>query len=129
RLDRPASDRIRIDRHHDRARKLVVPGLLLTVPEHPEVAEKQGNRREYPGEVADDPAAEPDRPSVAKVVDPDAQRFLAERLAGVAPLEVTVVPDADRDRDEAADPTSDDCLDDAGDDTDDDRVEKRRAEA
>src|SRR5882672_2308497 len=77
---RPVLHRIRAHRHDDAARDLVVPCLLLAVPEHPEVAEQARDRREDPREIAEDPAARADRPAGAEVVDPNTQRALADRL-------------------------------------------------
>src|SRR5215212_4478813 len=60
-LARPVLDGIRRRRHDDRADELVVPALLLLVPQHPEVAKEARNRRDDPSEIAADRATGPDR--------------------------------------------------------------------
>ena len=42
-----ATARVRVDRHDDVVGGLVVPGLLLLVPQHPEVAEEDAGPRRY----------------------------------------------------------------------------------
>ena len=73
-------DGVRGLRHDDRACELVVPGLLLLVPQHPEVAEEQRDCRDDPADPADEAAAVPDRAAAAEVDDPDPERLLAECL-------------------------------------------------
>ena len=72
-----------------------MPGLLLLVPEHPEVAEEERDRRDDPADVAEERAAVADRAAAAEIDDADPERLLAEGLAGRA-LEVRVVGDAER---------------------------------
>src|SRR5581483_9897932 len=98
----PLVHRIRAHGHDDAACDLVVPRLLLVVPEHPEVAEEQRYRREDPREVAKDSTARADRPADAEVVDANPERALADRLAGRASLEPAVVADADCEAEQAA---------------------------
>src|SRR5215210_1731227 len=90
------SDRVGVGRHHDRAGRLVLPRLLLLVPQHPEVAQEERDARHDADEVAHEGTPVTDRPTAAaEVVDADAERLLAERLAGRSTLEVHVVGDAD----------------------------------
>src|SRR3954453_16561327 len=79
---------VRVDRHHDAPGELVVPALLLLVPDHPEVAQEEGDRRQDHGDLADERPAVADRAADAEVVDADAERHLAEGLARVAALHV-----------------------------------------
>src|SRR4051812_25514627 len=74
--------RVGVDRHDDRARDLVVPRLLLRIPEHPEVAEEDDDRREEPADVAQDPAAVADWAARLEVDHADAESPLADRLTG-----------------------------------------------
>src|SRR5215469_3817499 len=86
-------DGVVLHRDDDVVRRLVVPALLLLVPEHPEVAEVTEEARDE----ADDESHE--RPAVADVsagveVDhTDPQYSLAEGLAGRAALEIDEVRD------------------------------------
>src|SRR6266480_2088132 len=91
----PAGHRVARDRDDDVVRELVVPALALLVPEHPEVAEEAWNRGDDASEVADHGAPEADTGSGAEVDYPDAEQLLADRLPGVAALEVAVVGDPD----------------------------------
>ncbi|CAA9524474.1 MAG: hypothetical protein AVDCRST_MAG79-404 [uncultured Thermoleophilia bacterium] len=69
-----------------------MPRLLLAVPEHPEVAEQQGEAGHEAHQIADDGPAVADRPSVARgrVDHADAHHALPGRLSGRT-LEVAVV--------------------------------------
>src|SRR5919204_1085921 len=97
---RPARHRVARLRDDDVVRELVVPALPLLVPEHPEVAEEARNRGHDAAEVADHGPAEADGPSGPEVDHADAERALADRLPGVAALEVAVVGDADGEPDQ-----------------------------
>src|SRR4051794_16332418 len=79
---------VRVDGHHDVAGELVLPALILLVPEHPEVAEEERNGRQDPADLADEPPPIADRAALAEVVHPDPQGALAERLAGLPALEI-----------------------------------------
>src|SRR4028119_2242762 len=90
----PSADRVAADRHHDGARHLVVPRLLLLVPQHPEVAQQQHDGGDEAADVADERAGGADRSAAREIDDADPERLLADRLAGGAALEVCEVDDA-----------------------------------
>src|SRR5829696_7062928 len=126
-----SADRVRVDRDDDVTGGLVVPALLLLVPQHPEVAQEERDGGDDADEVAHERAAVADRAAAAaEVVDADAERLLADGLAGRTALEVHVVGDADERRDQVRGGAVAD-----GDDDDDARhgqdqaVEDERAEA
>src|SRR4051794_20266584 len=73
------------------AGELVLPTLLLLVPEHPEIAEEEDDRGQVLVDLAHEAAAITDRAAFAEVVHPDPERALADLLAGRATLEVRVV--------------------------------------
>src|SRR2546421_233759 len=81
-------------RHDDRRRDLVVPGLLLLVPEHPEVAEEAHDPGQDAPDPADERAAVADRPAGREVDHSDVQQLLADRLAGGTAFEVGEVDEA-----------------------------------
>src|SRR5947199_5591057 len=97
---RPAGDRVARHRDDDVVCELVVPALALLVPEHPEVAEEARDRGDEATDVADHGAPVADPASRAEIDHSDAEEALADRLPGVAPLEVAVVGDSDGDPDE-----------------------------
>src|SRR5438552_9891458 len=93
-LARPVLHGIGRGRHDNRRRDLVVPGLLLLVPEHPEVAEEAHDPGEDAPDPADERAAVADRPAGGEVDHADVQQLLADRLAGGAAFKVGEVSEA-----------------------------------
>src|SRR5215217_4390638 len=89
---------VRVGRNDHGAGDLVLPALLLLVPQHPEVAEAQRDGREVLADLAQESASVADRAALPEVVDPDAERLLAERLAGRAALEIREVRQRDERR-------------------------------
>jgi hypothetical protein len=87
-----------------------VPGLLLRIPEHPQIPEQEDDRREDPGEVAEDATTEADRAAAREVDDANAKGALSDRLTGGAAFEIAVVPDTDCKRRDPADRASQDRL-------------------
>src|SRR3954453_5496148 len=73
------------------AGELVLPTLLLLVPEHPEIAEEEDDRGQELADLAHEAGGITDRAAFAEVVHPDPERALADLLAGRATLEVRVV--------------------------------------
>src|ERR671930_2094293 len=128
RLARPILDGIGGLRDDDVVRELVVPGLLLLVPEHPEVAEEAGDRRDVAADPADERPSVADRAAGPEVDDPDPHRLLPHRLAGGAALEVGQVGDREQDLDHVAERGAD-RVEDPADDADQDAVDERGDEA
>src|SRR5256714_7718820 len=93
-LARPVLHGIGRRRHDDRRRDLVVPRLLLLVPEHPEVAEEAHDPGQDAPDPADERAAVADRPAGREVDHSDVQQLLADRLAGGTAFEVGEVGEA-----------------------------------
>src|SRR5919198_2969455 len=132
RLARPILDGIGGLRDDDVVRELVVPGLLLLVPEHPEVAEEAGDGRDVATDPADERGPVADRAAGAEVDHADAHRLLPDRLAGGAALEVGQVGDGEQELDDVAEGAADrveDRADDAEQDAVDDRGDEAAAEA
>ena len=84
----------------DAAGDLVVPRLLLAVPQHPEVAEVERDRADVLHDLPQEPAAVADRAARAEVIDADTERLLAGRLPRRAALEVRVVAEVEDDDDQ-----------------------------
>src|SRR5690349_5967800 len=83
----PTGSSLTSDLHHVGLRPLVVPGLLVGVPEHPEVADGAGQAADDADQIPGaGPALVDERPS-GLVDDLDAAHLLAERLAAAALLE------------------------------------------
>src|ERR671932_496515 len=123
-LARPALHRVRRLGNDDVVRELVVPGLLLLVPEHPEVAEQAGDRRDVAADPADERAPVADRAAGPEVDHADAHCLLPQRLAGGAALEVRQVGDGEQDLDDVAERRRD-GVEDPADDADQDAVDER----
>lgn len=82
--------------------ELVVPGLALGVPQHPEESDEAGDRRQEPGEVAADAAGVANLLSGADIDHPDDHRLLPERLR-LRVVERAEVPDTDSELDQQDD--------------------------
>src|SRR5919204_5079935 len=121
-LARPALHRIGRLRHDDVVRELVVPGLLLLVPEHPEVAEEARDRRHVAADPADERAPVADRAAGPEVDHADAHRLLPHGLARGAALEVRQVREAEQQADDVPERPVDHEQDPV-DDPDEDRVD------
>src|SRR3954469_5797874 len=80
---------VRVSRDDDVVGDLVVPALLLLVPEHPEVAEVEDGAADDPHQEPDERAAVADRPAAVHVDDLDA----ADLLARCRTLRATLVVD------------------------------------
>src|SRR5207237_9604043 len=107
-------------------RELVVPRLLLPVPEHPPVAEVAEERGEDPRELPAE-RAQVAEPAAGREIDhADAEQLLPDRLARGASLEVREVGVPDQDRDVHEWPA--DRVEDAADDGERDQVDDPGAE-
>src|SRR3954451_9423606 len=69
------------NRHYDVVGGLVMPALLLLVPEHPEPAQEDRDRADRLDDLPYECAAVANRAALVEVVDADAQRHLADGLA------------------------------------------------
>src|SRR5438128_709080 len=110
--------------HDDVVGELVVPGLLLAIPEHPEVAEETRDRGDVPADPADERAPVADRAAGSEVHHADAHRLLPDCLPGRTALEVGQVGDGEQDLDDVAEGPAD-RVEDPGDDADQDPVDER----
>jgi hypothetical protein len=68
-----------------------MPGLLLAIPQHPQVADVEEERGPKTDQRAHEASRVSDRSARPKVRHPDSQRPLAERLAGGAAFEESEV--------------------------------------
>src|SRR5437763_3301200 len=128
---RPALHRVRRGGNHIRAGHLVLPRLLLGIPEHPEVADVAGEAGPDRDQIANERGPVVDSALRAGVDGANAEKSHARRLATPAADEVHGVrdPGGEADEDLRHEAATEDEPDDQADDVQDHAVDEEAAEA
>jgi hypothetical protein len=113
---RAPSDLYRIGRdwNDGRVGQLVVPGLLLGVPEHPQVPEHEEPGQEGTHQASDHRPPDRHRPRALEVDHANTERPLTEGLAARLSLQVAEVQDRDSRVEDEDDQTEQDARDSGG---------------